>query len=156
MSSVDHSVCSSGKILPFFSFLLSAEFEADAVFTAEASESLFLRELLRANVHYHLDDPGAVASTNTRKRGTYAGGGTLERSVRSVGWSLGGERGVARPGWKLRAAGDYVDRRKNKLRIGLSTRCCTARHLPHLPAVAGVAATVYHKVYNFCQAPRPL
>lgn len=46
----------------------------------------------------------------------------------------------ARPGWKLRAAGDYVDRRKNKLRIGLSTRCCTARHLPHLPAVAGVAS----------------
>lgn len=45
----------------------------------------------------------------------------------------------ARPGWKLRAAGDYVDRRKNKLRIGLSTRCCTARRLPHLPAVADVA-----------------
>lgn len=40
----------------------------------------------------------------------------------------------ARPGWKLRAAGDYVDRRKNKLRIRLSTRCCTARRLPHLPA----------------------
>lgn len=45
----------------------------------------------------------------------------------------------ARPGWKLREAGDYVDRRKNKLRIGLSTRRCTVRHLPHLLAVAGVA-----------------
>lgn len=82
------------------------------------------------------------ASTNTRKRGTYAGGGTLERSVRSVGRSVGWrgrvERGIG-PGWKLRAAGDYVDRRKNKLRIGLSTRCCTARHLSHLPVVAGVA-----------------
>lgn len=64
----------------------------------------------------------------------------LRRSVRSV-----------KPGWKLRAAGDYVDRRKNKLRIGLSTRL--HRHLPHLLAVAGAAATVYHKVYNFCQAP---
>lgn len=50
---------------------------------------------------------------------------TLERSV----WS------VVLAGWKLRVASDYVDCRKNKLRIGLSTRL--HRHLRHLPAVAG-------------------
>ncbi|TGZ52290.1 hypothetical protein DBV15_09233 [Temnothorax longispinosus] len=114
-------------------FSLNSEID---VSTTKVRESLMFSEsFVGANAHYHLDDPGAGASTNTRKRGTYAGGGTLERSVRSVGRCT--EK--ARPGWKLRAAGDYVDRRKNKLRIGLSTRCCTAWHLPHLPAVAGVA-----------------
>lgn len=50
---------------------------------------MFSEDSVGANVHYHLDDPEAEASTNTRKRGTYAGGGTLERSVRSVGRSVG-------------------------------------------------------------------
>lgn len=119
----------------------------DTVSTIKVLEPLIFSEGFVGANHYHLDDSGARASTNTRKRGTYAGGGTLERSVRSVGRSVGWEEWgrretmheKARPGWKLRAAGDYVDRRKNKLRIGLSTRCCTARHLPHLPTVAGVA-----------------
>lgn len=70
-------------------FYILFKSEMDAVFTIEVLESLmFFKDFVGANVHYHFDDPGAEASTNTRKRGTYAGGGTLERSVRSVGWSV--------------------------------------------------------------------
>jgi len=58
----------------------------DTIFTIEILESLiFSEDFVVANVHYHFDDLRARASTNTRKRGTYAEGGTLERSVRSVG-----------------------------------------------------------------------
>lgn len=80
----------------------------DAVFTIEVLESLMFSEgFVGANAHYHLDDSGAEASTNTRKRGTYAGGGTLERSVRSVGRLRGTDRErrcTRRPG----QVGNYV------------------------------------------------